>query len=54
MGIENKMEEITGVYKISNTVPRKVFRMSSRIKRGKTSGSVTYVLASIFIVRACE
>jgi len=48
------MEEITGVYKISNIVPRKVFRVSNRIKRGKTNDSVTYFLACIFTVRACE
>ena len=48
------MEEITDVYKISNTVPRKVFRVNNRIKTGKINGSVTYFLACIFIVRACE
>ena len=48
------MEDITGVYKIPNTVPRKVFGVSNRIKRGKTNGSVTYFLACIFTVRACE
>ena len=45
---------LSGVYKISNIVPRKVFRLSNRIKRGKTKGPIPYFSANIFKVRACE